>query len=367
MRELAAKVDISDVGLKKVLRSHGIVTPPQGHWNKVHAGKKVQDPPQATPRGPGESGRIALDERFQGIIEQAEPIRADGPFASSAVPEDLEMLRTKERQAIGRVAIPRNLHKVHRGLVKLLKQEDLKREKAEQDRGHWHKPAFDTPLGQRKLRILNALFWTLERRGHTGSAWERDGALEADCTIGDEQLDLSFIVVGRHRTETVAGYKRPAHDLPASTPLGLSITRKFRTDMKVSWHDGATGKLEARLAEIAADLIVAGEVSFRQGLVEQLEMEEEHRKWEEQQRQRRLAELEAERLENLRTSGRLLAQAEEIRALVNRVKAAVVAGQANIAEKELAPWEEWACRYADDLDPVLSGQVLSHMHMPLRD
>lgn len=36
MRELAAKLGLSDVGLKKLLKGVGVVTPPQGHWNRVH-------------------------------------------------------------------------------------------------------------------------------------------------------------------------------------------------------------------------------------------------------------------------------------------------------------------------------------------
>lgn len=37
---------LSDVGLKKLLKSHGVVTPPQGHWNRVHAGKPVPKCPK---------------------------------------------------------------------------------------------------------------------------------------------------------------------------------------------------------------------------------------------------------------------------------------------------------------------------------
>ena len=64
MRDLAAKVDLSDVGLKKLLASFGIVTPPQGYWNKMHAGKAVPKCPKAPPRRPGEIGRVRLDETF---------------------------------------------------------------------------------------------------------------------------------------------------------------------------------------------------------------------------------------------------------------------------------------------------------------
>lgn len=44
MRDAAAEIGISDVGLKKVCVRHRVPVPPQGYWNKVHAG---QTPPKA--------------------------------------------------------------------------------------------------------------------------------------------------------------------------------------------------------------------------------------------------------------------------------------------------------------------------------
>jgi hypothetical protein len=363
MRDLAAKVGISDVGLKKLLRGHGVVTPPQGHWNRVHAGKPVPDRPKAPPRQPGETGRISLDSRFRGLIEETPGLPVEGPFASAAVPEDLDDLRARELKAIGRVAAPRNLDNPHAGLVQLLRREAERREKAEAERWYFNKPVFDTPLGQRRLRLLNGLFHALGRRGHSGSVWEQNGELSARCTIGDMALGLSLTMVGKHRTETIAGYRRPARDLAASTPLCLTLDRKLRSDVRAAWQDDASGKLETRLAAIAADIIVAGEAAFRQGLIEAVEWEEQQRKWKEERRRERMAELEAERLEGLKTSGRLLAQAEEIRFLVERVKAAVLAGSTDVTPVELAAWERWAGDYADRLDPVLSGQILSHIRL----
>jgi hypothetical protein len=39
MRDLAAKIGMSDVDLRKLFVSMGIVLPPQGYWNKLRAGK----------------------------------------------------------------------------------------------------------------------------------------------------------------------------------------------------------------------------------------------------------------------------------------------------------------------------------------
>src|SRR5690242_9350182 len=40
MRDAAAGIGISDVGLKKVCVRHRVPVPPQGYWNKIHAGQK---------------------------------------------------------------------------------------------------------------------------------------------------------------------------------------------------------------------------------------------------------------------------------------------------------------------------------------
>jgi hypothetical protein len=43
MREAAATIPISNVGLKKVCRRYKVPVPPQGYWNKLRAGHRVRD------------------------------------------------------------------------------------------------------------------------------------------------------------------------------------------------------------------------------------------------------------------------------------------------------------------------------------
>lgn len=368
MRELAARIGISDVGLKKLLRSQGIVTPPQGHWNRVHAGRKVPSPPQPLPRGPGGGGRVRLDARFRGHIPEVGPMAEDGPFASKRVPESLLELREKELAAIGRAPAPRDLSRPAAGLARLLRAEAARRERAATSRWHWDEAHFDTPLGQRQLRILSGLFSALARRDYNSEAWEENETLRARCTIGDERLWLRFEIVGKHRTELRAGYQRPARDLPATTPLRLVIDRSLRVPLITAWSDEADRPLEKQLAGIAADLVVAAEASFRQGLIEAREREEEHRRWEEERRRERLRELEGKRLADLKMRGELLRQAEEIRALVARVEEAMLRGNSTeLKAEKVTRWREWALSKADELDPVQSGQVLTHLYVAALD
>jgi hypothetical protein len=129
MRDLAARIGISDVGLKKLLHASGIVTPPQGYWNKLKAGKPVPTRPKPPERRPGENGRTRLDERFAGHISEAGRMAEKGPFASKFVPEDLAELRTLELKALGKITVPRAVERFHPGLTPILKKEERRASK----------------------------------------------------------------------------------------------------------------------------------------------------------------------------------------------------------------------------------------------
>ena len=292
----------------------------------------------------------------------------EGPFASRLVPANLDELRALELKAIGKAAAPRDLSRPPIGLARLLRKEAERREKAAASRWSSDEPHFDGPLAQRQLRLFAGLLLALAKRGHRGEVWEDAYTQRARCEIGGETIGLRFEVIGKHRTEWLYGHQRPARDLPAKTPLRLVLDRSLRLPLTTAWTDTPSHPLEKQLARIAADVIVAAEASFRQGLVEARERAEEHRKWEEERRLARLAELEGKRLADLRTSGELLRQAEEIRALVARVESALLRGNSSeLAPDRVSHWKSWALAQADRIDPVHSGQVLAHLHVPQLD
>jgi hypothetical protein len=374
MRDLAAKIGISDVGLRKLLTSNGIFLPPQGHWNRVHAGRTVPGPPKPAARRPGETGLLWVDDRFTALLPPGEPISADGPFASAAVPEHLEELRARELKAIGRAKTPKTLELFHPGLRDLLKQETRRREKALEHSWHWDEPKFDNALDQRKLRLLNGIFLTLAKRGHSGSVSEHDGELRVHVTIGDTGLPISLEVLGKHRTVIIRGVRRPAPDLPATTPLALQVKINALNDVILAWEDDEAGKLETKIAEIAAGLIVAGEARFRRRLrEEEVQRERErHEREAKEERERvererleaeRIRQLNVKRVADLQRSGELLRLSQDIRSLVVQVREAM-AGHVDVDDATLLAWQRWALDEADKLDPILSGQVLLHLRPP---
>lgn len=108
MRDIAAEVGMSDVGLAKFFRSRGIVVPPRGWWAKKAAGKAPR-PPQPPPRRPGQRGLISVSGELANYFRgsQAHDPPPEGPFASPLVPEDLEELRSQLLKKIGKVTVPR--------------------------------------------------------------------------------------------------------------------------------------------------------------------------------------------------------------------------------------------------------------------
>lgn len=365
MRDLAARVGLSDVGLKKLLRSHGVAPPPQGYWDKVHAGKRVPACPKVAAPGPGETGRVQLDSRFAHELTAVDPIPSTGPFASKVVPEDLEQLYAQELKAIGRVGVPKTLDRYHPGLAQIFRQEERRRAKFAASGWPWDAPKFDAPGNRRRLRLLNALFMALSRRGHRAEASERDGQIHATALVGNTRVGLEIDRAGTGRgTRTFEG---AAPDWPASSPLVFVVDASFDGKQRQSWQDDDAGRLETKLAEITARIIVAGEARFREGLKEAEDRAEQFRRWEEQRRREDIARRNAERLAHLRKSGELLRQAQDLRALIATVREAAVTGSVAADAADLEAWERWASAEADRLDPVKSGQVMAHLAPPDSD
>lgn len=358
MRDLAAKVGLSDVGLKKVLRSHGITVPPRGHWNRVAAGQAVPACPKVGARGPGGTGRIGLDSRFEGVISATPAIPSTGPFASPAVPEDLEELYALELKAIGRVTVPRDPDREHAGLIPIRRKEERRRAKFLATGWTGEAPKFEGALDRRRLRILNALFLALARRGHSPAACEQDGEIQATVTVGNTCVVVDIALAsefpsaaGRSRTEL----RTEADDARLAVRIGPD--RKAPAE----WRDDESGKLETKLAEIAARIIVAGEAAFRKGRKLAEEQVEQWRRRDEERQREAVAKVNAERLAHLRKSGELLRQAEDLRALIAHVLEAVDAGAVAVDASTLKSWHGWASEEADRLDPVLSGQIMTHL------
>lgn len=222
-------------------------------------------------------------------------------------------------------------------------------------------------IGALTYGMRAAGLWRDDREANLLDGGAANYGIDATAVVGDTRLGLDIVVAGKHPTVRVYGRDRPAPDLPASTPLVFVVDGQGGRPGEWTWQDDETGKLEAKIAQVTAGIIAAGEARFRRGLKEAEEREEQYRRWQEQRRREQVEARNRERLKHLRESADLLRQAEDLRALVSRVRDAVVAGAVGVDQARLAAWEQWASAEADRLDPVLSGQVMSHLATPIED
>jgi hypothetical protein len=149
-------------------------------------------------------------------------------------------------------------------------------------------------------------------------------------------------------------------------------------DVRRSWEDSDGTKLEDQLDDIVVQLIIAGELQYRE-LVQsryqwrlerkaELEEEERRRKEEEERLGReRQVKAQRERLERLLNEASALRKAGEIRAYVEAVRGASALASDRLSPERLEVWIAWALDEADRIDPIRSGRFIGDVKDDERD
>lgn len=368
VRTIAERIGVSDVALAKVCRKHSIPLPPRGHWAKIEAGKRTY--------------RTPLPGRELGM---SQIVRVGGPrWAQYHTPADLtekelppppvfdetaEDLAVRVRKLVGKVAVPKDFRKAHRGITKLLQDDDERRLKYASSgyRYTFDTPLFDSAFERRRLRVTNAIIFALERIGAKVTVRGKDPD-RFPITVGEQDVYLSVDHPGYSR----GGWRTSSQlDLPASHKLRATITTSYGVDgLRTSWEDDEERRIESDVGEIVANTLIAAELQYRnreighhKWLVErkaQLIEEARLRKEEAERKElERLRLAEQARIERLLGEAAAFRQASDIRAYVRSVREATTSADHGVSAEELATWSTWALTQADRIDPVLSKAFLA--------
>jgi len=158
----------------------------------------------------------------------------------------------------------------------------------------------------------------------------------------------------------------------SDTKLCLSILKGWGAEEALSvWHDDDAQKLEARMTDIAVQLILTAEIQYRENALRQYqwrvqrkaEIEEEERKRKleaeraERERQKRI---EQARVDRLLRDAAAFHQAGTIRKYVEAIRL-TQARDSFPAPDEVEQWSEWALAQADRIDPAIGGRFLKAM------
>jgi hypothetical protein len=266
--------------------------------------------------------------------------------------ESVESLRERLARNLGIVAASKNMSPPHAAFRRQV--EDDARRAAQSS---WHTRTFDSEIEKRRLRILQGLFYGLSR-------------LDCSATVQGHDTRTIYITVGQQCVQIMLDRaqtrRRSTPDSANVDRLKFSILRAAHSgDVRVSWSESDEQPIESLLTAIAVEIIVAGELQYREHLVWVYENEVRHR---EQARQdavkrqleaekaerERIARLEADRLKRLTDSAESYHRAQAIRAFVSSVASLP---SENADPERIARWKEWALFQADKLDPIATGRI----------
>ena len=206
------------------------------------------------------------------------------------------------------------------------------------------------------MRILQGLFYGLSR-------------LDCSVTVQGQETRTIYVGVGQQTVslavERAATHRRSA-DAKEVERLKFTVLKGAGSETeRISWTDTDDQTLEGQLNSIAVEIIVAGELQYREHQVwvhkeevrhrEEMRQEAIRRQIEQEKAEReRLIKLEAARLKRLTDSAENYNLAQTIRAFVSTVVGMPIN---NTDLEPVARWREWALLQADKLDPIATGQI----------
>jgi hypothetical protein len=211
----------------------------------------------------------------------------------------------------------------------------------------WEKPVFDSPLDRRRIRILNSLFFAVGKMNVRPSVRGRD-ARDVGISFFQQHLQLALDKPKRpNRRAQVLNAAEEAND----TRLCLSILKGWGSEeVLATWQDDDVQKLEARMTDIAIQLILTAEIKYRENVLHgyqwrikrKAELEEEQRKRKleaeraEKERQKRI---EQGRVNRLIRDAAAFQQAGEIKKYVDTIRR-TLARDGSSSSEEVEKWSQ---------------------------
>jgi hypothetical protein len=356
---LSKRLGVSDVGLAKACLRANIPMPPRGYWAKKETGKAVKKP--AFPaRGMGQSDHVSVGPQdYRHTSDEDKIVELPPPPLFS---ESADGLRARARAMLGKVKVPKTLDSPHRLIGSLLEEDERRRKEAERNRYYWKKPLFDTPQAKRRLRIINAIFFALANAGCKATLRGKED-LEPNVQIGDVYVSFKLEISAtksQRGSHTVANKRNES----GREMLKLTVHQwNAPADVPYEWEDRDALSLEDQIAEIAAGIIVLGEMNYRAGELhryqwlvdckqEKEEKARQRQQKEEQEALERKLKDENDRRGRLFSEAANLVQAAHIRQLVTAMEHHPDMNGCSQIPIEFTDWKIWALSEADRIDPM---------------
>ena len=345
MSSVAKRYDISDRGLAKICERLKVPKPGRGYWAKKAVGHRLKRP-KLKPLPAGAKESVHIQPRAEGTT-------ASDPEPTGPVSEQ----KAFEAKDENRIHVPERVGRYH-PLVRATRVA-LRDSRAQHGRAGAPAGGLDVQVDRksraRALRILDALIKGLEKRGFSVSVDAKSGTVVG---LRDTQLAISLEERYRQRELPITERDRfrarlfeweeprASTELVPTGQLVLRIADAQAMDVRKSWADGKRQRVEGCLNSFVVGLVAAAEAKKAW----QRELDERHRRWEEE---RRLAELERQRrLEEAARVTDLMERVERWETGQRSRRFLDAAQRSNSLRQELEDpeaWLEWAEGLADRL------------------
>jgi hypothetical protein len=209
IQKLSSEFGLSGVGLAKLCRRYNIPVPPRGYWAKKQAGKRAQQPPLPAEGRKGYGDKVRLPDPSPRSAEpQVEPAPQHPLIAAEADPANT-------------ISVPENLQ-VRHPLLRFTREYWREVNRPHRDWSVDLPAHFNIGVGRhtqrRALRVLQALFTALERRGHQLGIGDRG---QIRCTVLTETCDLVLRERQRRKRPEPTKVGAKPSPFPSATPYGL--------------------------------------------------------------------------------------------------------------------------------------------------
>lgn len=281
LTRLAREFDISDVGLAKACRAHGIPTPPVGHWTKVAHGKTMNRP------------RLPPGENTTVVLEAAK--HRSAPSGGIQPPVALPAISVRELGGDFKNTLSAVSAATYAALTK-----------AKPDRYGFVRSgsssAFECVLSAASAERACVLLDAIERALPSCeiSLGKDPEKRQVELRVEGERLTFE-LSEGYRRSETVA--VNPRHEWDVTRTFSYAFTGELKLTLRgdfpgrKTWADGNRATLEQKLGHFVVGIVHAGRAI--RDLREAREAQRRH--WEEQARLAAIEREEARRIEQFRT------------------------------------------------------------------
>ncbi|MCA9852244.1 MAG: hypothetical protein KC482_01365 [Dehalococcoidia bacterium] len=343
---IAARFEVSDVGLAKACRRSAIPVPPRGYWARLRAGQTPERPPLPPPPD-GRPDRLFFGRDTSLVVAPHSPSQDDDeddelPGEPPAFPDDLVERTERAGQQVRRVGVPSLRKRIHPAIASIVKREEERRGQGSPRWDPYNPPLVESRWEMRRLRLLNALFLAFERLGLHPEVGRSGRPTEVSVLVDETRVPLML--------EPPRVFRRRYRSYAISNPLELRIASEWKPDEAHGIWEERKLPLEKQLRDIVIAVLVAGETLRRERELERYKLKLELVELRKQQERDRLEAVEKARVEELFADARAFRVANEIREYVGAVRAR----DREKCSPETESWASWALTKAAAIDPILS-------------